>query len=166
MMVRGYKKYRGYKREVQRVIRVIDNITPVYDVENNKPFCDEYYKAYPNLFFNPRKKDRREILQHFIKKTEEILKNKPDYIGFCKIVLIVYEDNFSHSEIDIFYRHIDYDTFFERTDIRYQKWTKINRRSLVEMLNIETSLNESCYLEEVNDDSGYRKNRIWFYGDI
>lgn len=51
-------------------------------------------------------------------------------------------------------------------DIRYQKWTKINRRSLVEMLGIETSLKESCYLEEVNDDIGYRKNRIWFYGDI
>ena len=58
------------------------------------------------------------------------------------------------------------DTFFMRTDIRYQKWTKVNRKSLTETLNIETYLNESCYLEEIDDDIGYRKNRIWFYGDI
>jgi hypothetical protein len=29
-----------------------------------------------------------------------------------------------------------------------------------------TNLAEAGYLEEVSDEFGYRKQRIWFYGDV
>lgn len=160
------KKQRWYKREVKRVLRRIDNFYSVFNPLVNQLFCDEYFKTYANLFFKPKGKDRIEIFKHLIRKTEELLISKPNDIRFCKIILVVYEENFSHSQILIFYGSSYYNTFWDRKDIRYQKWSKINKGSLIESINVMTSLTEAGYLEEVSDELGYRKQKLWFYGDI
>ncbi|EKQ57613.1 MULTISPECIES: DUF3916 domain-containing protein [unclassified Clostridium] len=143
------KKQRWYKREVKRIVRTIDNFYSVFNPLVNEPFSDEYFKIYANLFFKPKGKDRTEIFQHLIGKTEEMLMSKPEDIGFCKIILAVYEENFSHSQILIFYESSYYNTFWDRKDIRYQKWSKVNKGSLIERLNMITNLAEVGYLEEV-----------------
>lgn len=160
------KKQRWYKREVKRVVRTIDNFYPVFNPLVNQPFGDEYFKVCANLFFKPKGKDRIEIFQHLIRKTEEMLISKPQNIGFCKIILAVYEENFSHSQILIFYENNYHNTFWDRKDIRYQKWSKVNNGSLIARLNVMSNLTEVGYLEEVSDELGYRKQKIWFYGDV
>ncbi|NMF07166.1 DUF3916 domain-containing protein [Clostridium beijerinckii] len=160
------KKQRWYKREVKRVIRTIDNFYSVFNPLVNKPFSDEYFKIYANLFFKPKGKDRREIFERLVRKTEEILTSKPEDIGFCKIILVVYEENLAHSQILIFYENSYYSTFWDRKDIKYQKWSRISKGSLIAGLNVMTNLAEAGYLEEVSDEFGYRKQRIWFYGDV
>jgi len=161
-----HKKQRWYKREVKRVVRTIDNFYSVFNPLINQPFCDEYFKIYANLFFKPKGKDRREIFQRLIRKTEEMLISKPEDIGFCKIILAVYEENFAHSQILIFYENSYYNTFWDREDIQYQKWSKVNKGSLIAKLNIMTNLTEVGYLKEVSDEVGYRKQKIWFFGDV
>ncbi len=160
------KKQRWYKREVKRVVRTIDSFYTLFNPLSNQPFCDEYFKTYANLFFKPKGKDRIKIFQHLIRKTEEMLIRKPENIEFCKIILAVYEENFAQSQILIFYRNSDYDTFWDRKDIQYQKWSRISKDSLIAKLHVTINLTEVGYLEEISDELGYRKQKIWFYGDV
>lgn len=165
-MFMEHKKQRWYKREVKRVLRTIDSFYSVFDPLDNEPFSDEYFEIYANLFFKPKGKDRIKIFQHLIRKTEEMSIRKPENIEFCKIVLAVYEENFAHSQILIFYGDSYYDKFWDRKDIQYQKWSRVSKDSLIARLNVITNLNEVGYLEEVSDELGYRKQKLWFYGDI
>ena len=47
-----------------------------------------------------------------------------------------------------------------------QKWSKVNNGSLIARLNVMTSLIEFGYCEEISDELGYRRQKIWFYGDV
>lgn len=51
-----------------------------------------------------------------------MLSSKPKNIGFCKIILAVYEENFAHSQILIFYGNSYYNTFWDRKDkLQFEK---------------------------------------------
>ncbi len=127
---------------------------------------DEYIKLYANLFFKPKGKDRRELMAALLSKTKEIIAGKPEDLPFCKVFLAVYEENIAWSQIIIFFDEHQYNTFWNRTDIESQKWTKINPPSLAESMGSKTDLNEVCYLEEVRNDEDNYSQKIWFYGEI
>lgn len=159
------KKCREYRRECRRLLKYINSIKA--DYTPMPPFYeDEYIKLYANLFFKPKGKDRRELMAALLSKTKEIIAGKPEDLPFCKVFLAVYEENIAWSQIIIFFDEHQYNTFWNRTDIEFQKWTKINPPSLAESMGSKTDLNEVCYLEEVRNDEDNYSQKIWFYGEI
>lgn len=160
----GRKKQRWYRRECRRLLRFIDGFKPSYSCE--EPFNYETIKLYANLFFKPKGSFRRELVAALLQKTEEIIADKPADLGFCKVVLAVHEQNVAWSNITLFFDKEYYRDFWNRSDIQFQKWTKVNEPSFAKSLSLETDLNECCYLEEVKNDEDDYKQKIWFYGEI
>lgn len=158
------KKQRRYKREFRRIIQNLQSVDVSYQPEGF--FEYEEIKLYANLFFCPRRKERMELMSVLLEKTEEIIRNKPVGVPFCKVFLVVYEKNIAWSSIQLLFSEKEYQLFWNRTKIEVQKWTKIQVNSFAESLGIETTLKECCYLEEVqNEEENFRQN-IWFYGEI
>lgn len=158
------KKQRGHKREFRRIIQNLKSEKISYQPES--PFEDEEVKLYANIFFTPRKKERNELMSALLEKTEEIIRNKPNGIPFCKVFLIVYEKNIASSSILLLFSEKEYQLFWHRTEIQVQKWTKIPVHSFAESLGIETTLKECCYLEEVQNEEECFSQKIWFYGEV
>ncbi len=158
------KKCRGYRRECRRLLKYINSIRADYIPIS--PFYDEYIKLYANLFFKPKGKDSKELMAALLQKTEEIIENKPKDLSFCKVFLALYEENIAWSEIFLWFDEYQYSTFWNRTNIEFQKWTKINRPSLAESMGITTTLDEVCYLEEVRNEEDNYSQKIWFYGEL
>lgn len=158
------KKQRWHKREFRRIIQNLKNVSVSYQPENL--FEYEEVKTYANLFYSPRGKERKELMSVLLEKTEEIIRNKPIGIPFCKVILCVYENNIAHSSILLLFSEKEYQSFWHRTQIEVQKWTRIYEDSFVENLGLETVLKEYCYLEEVQNEEENFKQRIWFYGEI
>ncbi len=159
----GRKKQRWYRRECRRLLELIENIKPNYRPE--PPFSDETIKLYGNLFFKPKGKSRRDIMSALLQKTEQIIVAAPYDLPFCRVVLVVYENNVAWSQIILFFEERYYRTFWDRTDIRYQKWTRVYEPSFAERMGLHTRLNGRCYLEQVcNDEENENfSQKIWFY---
>ncbi len=161
MYDRSRKKFRSYRRECRRLLGYVQSITPNY--QPDAPYRNETIKLYANLFFRPKGRDRRQLLQALLIKTEDIAAHIPDGLPFCRVLLTVFEENPARSEIILFYDEREYNTFRIRKDIRYQKWSVVSRPSLAESMGLRTTLSEQCCLEEVrNEEDNYRRC-IWFY---
>ena len=154
------KKQRWHKREYRNIIKYINSIEPEYKISDYYNY--EVIKVRTNLFFRPMKKYKKDIILALVKKTEEIVENKPDNFDFCKVVLSFSENNVGFSNIIIFFDNNTYSDFFDR-DNSYQKWKKIKKDSILDSINFKTFLNESCYLEFLYEEDYTFKNILWFY---
>ncbi len=158
------KKQRWYKRESKRIQQYLQTITPSYcpQYENG---VYESIKCYANLFYTPKGKVKKALLATLLQKTEEIIANKPKDLPFCKVFLSVPAHNIAHAQISLIFDKAYYDTFWNRTDITTQRWTKLEQPSLAQTWGISTTLQHCVYLEEIADECGFYRDEIWFYGE-
>lgn len=162
------KKQRGQKRRLKVLIDNMQYFTPFENVSWR------YIKfGVPgDPFISLPKtsgKIKTEFCRAWLEKTAEIIRQKPDDIGFCKVVASINENDLWQSKITIFYDEEYYDCFWNR-DVEYQTWEPIDESSVVSFVkkhNIKTSLKEKAYLETiVDEEDGNKKSMLWFYGEI
>ncbi len=89
---------------------------------------------------------RKALTEALLRKTEEIAGGIPADAPFCRVVLAVYEANVASSEIILFFDPHEYDDFWNRNNIQYQKWSRIEKPSFARSMGLTTSLTERCYL--------------------
>ncbi len=155
------KKQRGQLRKLKNVCQSIGRFEPFTRT-------DEMYEHFhfPGDFFIEAEKTSGKIQTKFCKKwletAEKFISQKPEDIAFCKVVALICVPNFWSSQIIIFYDEQYYNSFWDRKD-SYQTWTPIGeRRSFCKERNIETSLQETGYLERLEDEEVY-ESELWFY---
>lgn len=158
------KKVRWHKRELRRVLAQLQQVKPAY--VPREPFADETIDLYANLFYRPRGAARKALLLALLRKTEEIIRQKPASLPYCKVCLIVPEENVAQSTIMLFFSAKEHGTFWDRTDITVQRWTPMEAPSLAGCTSIATTLPERCYLEQVCNPEDKFQRKIWFYGEL
>ena len=161
-----YKKQRGQKRKVKALIDNIHLIVPFKDTDVRY----EHFHVPGGQFISSPKtsaKVKTAFCKVWLQKTEEIIKQKPITLPFCKVVAIIDEGDLWESQIVIFYDKNYYESFWTRNTPE-QSWTLIENRakSFVGQRNIETKLNEIGYLETISEVDFNKKSTLWFYGEI
>ncbi len=157
------KKQRGQGRRLNNLLLELDNIKPfqkqTVDFEHFRMPCSKSFIESNKL----SKKVKTQIIKKLVNMIEVFISNKPKRIDFCKVVLLIDEYYLYSSQIIIFYNKIYYDMFWKRDDA-HQKWIKQDsQNSYLLSRGIETTLNETCYLE-YSENSIITKLR--FYGDV
>ena len=111
-------------------------------------------------------KIKTEFCRKWLKAAERFIKQKPEDVGFCKVVTVICMPNLWCSQITIFYDENYYSTFFDRHD-PYQTWTPIQEgRSLLAERNIVSVLSERGYREVIVDEDYTYEGELWFYGEL
>lgn len=159
------KKQRRYKRETKRILQYLQSVEPTYHPQYDNDIY-ESIKCYANLFFVPKGKVKKELLHILLQKTEQIIANKPKDLPFCKVFLSVPKHNITHSQISLLFDENYYRTFWDRNNINIQRWTKLEKPSITEELEIPTTLPHCGYLEEIPNEFGFYIDELWFYGEI
>lgn len=159
------KKIRGQKRRLSAILRDIDKYVPSWDntheYEHFHVPC-EWWISSPKTYGWVTTDFSKKLLE----KTSEIIKSKPDNIGFCKVVAGIIEPCFWNSQITIFYDENYFNSFFVRND-PYQMWIPLDeKKSFVKRRNIDCNLHEKGYLEILEDEDYTFKCQIWFYGEL
>ena len=151
------KKFRGYRRELKRVLRVVEEYQP-----NWCPAED----LGANRFFHPRGKDRKALMAALLRKTEELIAVRPADLPSCKIFLFVPGGDPALAEIILIYDPDRFQTFWVRTDPADQLWIPQEGPSLLAELGLESSLPERCVLEEFHWAGYVEQQVIWGFGEL
>lgn len=161
-----YKKERGQYRKIKRLLLRIEEITPYQKTESK---CEHFHVPSDPFISSPKinGKIKTAFCIAWLKKTLEIINQKPNSLPFCKVVSLIDENYLWESQIIIFYDKEYYNGFWNR-DTVYQTWTPLQNkeRSFATERNIIISLNEKGYYETINDGQMKCKSILWFYGDI
>lgn len=158
-------KSRGQKRKYKVLLNWMDRMKPFKNT--NLQFEDFGIPCGPWLS-KPKTsgKIKTAVCKKWLEKTEEIMKQKPTDLPFCKVVAAITYPDVRDSRIIIFYDENYYNSFWDRKKGPYQIWTPIkNERSFTKERGIVTDLLEIGYIEELYDDDWYGKSFIWFYGE-
>lgn len=157
-------KSRGQQRKYKTLLRWMDKIEPYKNTD--VVFEDFGVPCRPWLSYpKTSSKIKTAVCKKWLEKTEEIIKQKPQDLPFCKVVALITYPNIRASRIIIFYDENYYKTFWDRRN-PYQIWTPIkNERSFAKERGIVTNLPEIGYIEELYDEDWYEKSFIWFYGE-
>ncbi|MCR5100684.1 MAG: DUF3916 domain-containing protein [Butyrivibrio sp.] len=162
-------KSRGQRRKLKRLLKNIAKIEPYKDIDRiNKSGFEHFHVPCSGWLNMPKtsSKIKTEFLKAWIRKTEEILKAKPEKWQFCKVVCLLCIPDLLGSQIIIFYDQEYYDTFWNRHD-SYQDWSRISDGcSLMKERNIETELKEYGFKETLTDEDYTVHNDLWFYGEV
>lgn len=158
------KKVRWHKRELRRVLAQLQRVKPAYVPREH--FQDETVGLYANLFYRPHGAARKALLLALLRKTEEIIRQKPTDLPYCKVCLIVPEENVAQSTILLFFSPKEHSVFWDRTNITVQRWTRVEAPSLAGCAGVATTLPEQCYLEQVCNSEDKFQRKIWFYGEL
>lgn len=109
-----YGKSRGQKRKIKRLLKNIADIEPYKNIDEiNRGF--EHFHVPCSVWLDMPKtssKIKTEFCKAWIRKTEEILKAKPEDLQFCKVVCLLCTPDLLGSQIIIFYDQKYYDTFW------------------------------------------------------
>lgn len=157
-------KSRGQQRKYKLLLRWMDKIEPYKNTDD--VFEDFGVPCRPWLSYpKTSSKIKTAVCKKWLEKTEEIIKQKPKDLPFCKVVALITYPDIRASRIIIFYDENYYKTFWNRRD-SYQIWTPIKKeRSFAKERGIVTNLPEIGYIEELYDEDWYEKSFIWFYGE-
>ena len=162
------KKQRSLIRQrykLKELIKNIDDILPFQDTVSEY----EHFHVPGGMFIEGKKtydSIKKEFCRKWIIKTEEIIKNKPQELGFCKVIAMIDVPNYWSSQIIIFYNKEYYDSFWDRNS-EYQVWEKIDDElSLARDIEIETELKEVMYKEIIRDEDYFGEAYLWFYGEV
>ena len=161
-----HKKQRGQKRKLKALF---DNIHLIVPFEDTDVRYEHFHVPCGQFISSPKTsaKVKTAFCKAWLQKTEEIIKQKPLDLPFCKVVAIIDEGDLWESQIVIFYDKNYYESFWTRNTPE-QSWTFIENRakSFVGERNIETKLNEIGYLETISEVDFNKKSTLWFYGEI
>ena len=162
-------KVRGQRQKLQRLLREISLIEPFKRTEGR---CEHFHVPCSPWIEMPGTSGRVKttFCKAWIAKAEEIVRNKPEGLPFCKVAALLSYPDLHESEIILFYDQEYYDTFWKR-DWEEQKWTRIEGgRSFAGDRGISTGLHETEYFEEIFDEETDYTERIytahlWFYAE-
>ena len=160
-----YKKERGQFRKMRRLLINIEKIIPY---ENTERSYEHFHVPSDPFISSPKTsgKIKTTFCKAWLKKTVEIMEQKPESLPFCKVVSCIVENDLWSSQIIIFYDEEYYNNFWKR-DTSDQTWVPISTpKSFASERKIITSLNEKGYFEKINDGETLSTSVIWFYGDI
>lgn len=163
-----YKKERGQSRKLKRLLSYIEEIKPY---KNTDRIYEHFHVPSSPFISSPKTsgKIKTAFCKAWLKKTAEIIGQKPKSLSFCKVVSVIVENDLWASQIIVFYDENYYNSFWERNST-YQTWIpfQTSGKSFSAERNINTTLNEKGYYEIINDeDTGIvRKGTLWFYGDL
>lgn len=167
-MAYRFKKFRGYRRELRRSLRVVEEYQP-----NWRPAEEDCREEWLDLnargFFYPRGKGRKALFSALLRKTEALIAAKPAELPFCKIFLFVPAGNLALAQIILIYDRERFENFWLRTDPADGLWTLQKDRSLLTELGLSTTLPERCVLEEYPIpwiEGCVERTLIWGYGDL
>ena len=162
-------KVRGQKRKLKKLLKYIEEIEPYKDLEHANEYKFEHFHVPSSVWIEmPKTSSKIKTLfcKAWIRKTEEILKAKPEGVEFCKVVCDLTVPNLWDSQIIIFYDRDYYDNFWNRHG-GYQDWSRIkNGMSFIKERNIVTDLKEVGYKETITDEDKISVSNIWFYGEM
>ncbi len=163
------KKVRGQKRRLKKLLKEIEEINAYryIDYADEREF-DHFH--IPAGFWidstTTSSKVKTAFCKAWIKKTEEIIRTKPDTDHFCKVVGDLTIPSLWASQITIFYDRKYYESFWDRHG-SYQDWTEIkDGSSLARERGIVTELKEVGYKETLTDEDEVYVSDIWFYGEV
>lgn len=164
-----YGKPRGQRRKLKWLLKNIAEIKPYQDIDEINKRGFEHFHVPCSVWLDIPKtssKIKTEFCKAWIRKTEEILKAKPEDLQFCKVVCFLCTPDLLGSQIIIFYDQKYYDTFWNRHN-EYQDWTRItNGSSLAKERNIHTDLKETGFKETLTDEDYTYVSYLWFYGEL
>ena len=150
------KKFRGYRRMLKKLMRVVEDYQPNWrpdEADGREEFLE--LDLYAHRFFHPRGKDRKALFSALLRKTEALIAAKPAELPFCKIFLFVPEGDLGQAEIVLIYDR--------------ERWTLQRDRSLLTELGLSTTLPERCVLEEYPIpwiEGCVERALIWGYGEL
>ncbi|MBO5559627.1 MULTISPECIES: DUF3916 domain-containing protein [Ruminococcus] len=164
-----YGKSRGQRRKFKRLLENIAEIEPYQDIDEINEWGFEHFHVPGSVWLDmPKTSSKIKTLfcKAWIRKTEEILKAKPDGLKFCKVVCFLCIPDLFCSQIIIFYGRKYYDSFWDRHN-EYQDWSRItNGSSLAKERNIHTDLKEAGFKETIHDEDETYNSYLWFYGEL
>ena len=162
------KKQRSLIRQKYKLKELIKNIDLIIPFQETSDVY-EHFHVPSGGFIEYRSTCeciKTEFCKKWIEKTEEIIKQKPKDLLFCKVVAMIDVPNYWSSQIIIFYDKEYYETFWDRNS-EYQEWKLIDDDiSLVRDNNIKTELKEKVYKETIRDEDYFGEAYLWFYGDV
>ncbi len=162
-------KSRGQRQKFKRLLKNIEEIEGYKDIDDiNKWGFEHFHVPCPVWLDKPKtsSKIKTAFCKAWIRKTEEILKEKPREFEFCKVVCVICIPKVRDSQIIIFYNQNYYESFWNRHN-EYQDWTEISDgRSLIKERNIITELKEYGYKETLNEEDYTVVRDLWFYGEV
>lgn len=160
-----YKKQRGQRRKIKNLLFNIEQIAPYIDMDGSY----EHFHVPSDSFISSSKtcgKIKTTFCKAWLKKTTEIMGQKPKELPFCKVVACIDENYLWESQIIIFYDEEYYNNFWKR-NTPDQTWIPISvPKSFSSERKIVTSLNEKGYFEKINDGETLITSVLWFYGDV
>lgn len=163
------KKVRGQKRLLKNMLKEIEEIRPYRYIEYADKCQYEHYHIPAGFWINSSKtssKVKTAFCKAWIRKTEEIIKAKPEVNHFCKVVGDLTVPSLWSSQITIFYDREYYDSFWNRHGA-YQDWSRIkDGSSLARERNFVTDLKEIGVIETITDEDMTCVSEIWFYGEL
>jgi hypothetical protein len=101
-----YGKSRGQRRKFKRLLENIAEIEPYQDIDEINEWGFEHFHVPGSVWLDmPKTSSKIKTLfcKAWIRKTEEILKAKPDGLKFCKVVCFLCIPDLFCSQIIIFY---------------------------------------------------------------
>ena len=148
------KKFRGYRRMLRKLIRVVEDYQPDWrpdEADGREEFLE--LDLYSYRFFHPRGKGRKALFSALLRKTEALIAAKPADLPFCKIFLFMPGGDLGQAEIVLIYDRERFETFWLRTDPATE-------------LGLSSTLPERCVLEEFHWAGYVERTLIWGYGEL
>ena len=160
------KKERGQSRKLKALTENMHLFVPFEDTDIRY----EHFHVPSGPFISSPKtsgKVKTAFCKVWLQKAEEIIKQKPSDLPFCKVVAIIDESDLWESQIVIFYDEKYYGAFWTRNTPE-QTWALIEdpTKSFIKERNIKTQLNEIGYLETISGIDFNKKSVLWLYGEI
>ena len=143
----GRKKFRAYRRELRRALRVVEGYVPRWRPAEEDP-REEWLELdlYCSGRFRPRGRDKRRLLAALLAKTEELIHSKPSGLSFCKVFCFIPGGDLVRAEIILIYDPVRFQTVWRRADPAHQLWLPQNGPSLLGELGLSSPLPERSYL--------------------
>ena len=145
------KKFRGYRRMLRKLIRVVEDYQPDW-----RPDEADGREEFLEL----------DLFSALLRKTEALIAAKPADLPFCKIFLFMPGGDLGQAEIVLIYDRERFETFWLRTDPADGLWTLQKDRSLLTELGLSSTLPERCVLEEFHWAGYVERTLIWGYGEL
>ena len=108
------KKFRGYRRMLRKLIRVVEDYQPDWrpdEADGREEFLE--LDLYSHRFFHPRGKGRKALFSALLRKTEALIAAKPADLPFCKIFLFMPGGDLGQAEIVLIYDRERFETFWQ-----------------------------------------------------
>ena len=157
------KKVRGQKRRLRTLLQKIESPTDPFGETDR--FKGLQVPGSPWIEMPKTSgKVKTAFCRKWISEAEELIRQTPDNIGFCKVVGMIVYPELWNSEIIIFRDEAYFNTFWDRKG-PYQTWSRISGRSFAAERGIITDLTEVGYIEELVEDDYRHRSYLWFYMD-